>query len=212
VSPIDLSSSDPWLASRRESRARRAHAARRVRRARGRRGALAVVGASLALAGGAMTEAASSAGTGGTSVAAPAATGTTSVAAIQRALGIRADGAYGPKTRRAVRRFQRAHGLAVDGIAGPQTLAALGVSATASVKSGTGANPILQRIAVCESGGNPQAVSADGRYRGKYQFSRATWRALGGKGDPAKAPESVQDGIAAALLAARGTSPWPNCA
>jgi peptidoglycan hydrolase-like protein with peptidoglycan-binding domain len=169
------------------------------------------MGASLALAGGAMTEAASSAGTGGTSAAAPSA-GTTGVASIQKALGIKADGAYGPKTRRAVRRFQRAHGLAVDGVAGPQTLAALGLSATASVKSGPGTDPVLQQIALCESGGNAQAVSADGRYRGKYQFSRATWRALGGKGDPAKAPESVQDSIAAALLAARGTSPWPNCA
>ena len=40
-------------------------------------------------------------------------------------------------------------------------------------------------------------MSADGRYRGKYQFSRATWRALGGKGDPAKAPEARQDRLAA---------------
>ena len=41
-----------------------------------------------------------------------------SVAALQRALGIPADGIYGPQTRGAVRRFQRAHGLVVDGIAG----------------------------------------------------------------------------------------------
>jgi hypothetical protein len=35
---------------------------------------------------------------------------------------------------------------------------------------------------------------------------------MGGTGDPAAAPESVQDRLAAKLLAARGTAPWPNCA
>ena len=40
------------------------------------------------------------------------------VKAMQRALGVPADGVYGPQTRKAVRRFQRAHGLTVDGIAG----------------------------------------------------------------------------------------------
>ena len=69
----------------------------------------------------------------------------------------------------------------------------------------------LAQIAQCESGGDPTAVSSTGRYRGKYQFSRATWRDLGGTGDPAAAPESVQDAMAAKLLAQRGTSPWPVC-
>ena len=54
-------------------------------------------------------------------------------------------------------------------------------------------------------------MSADGTYRGKYQFDRETWRAMGGSGDPADAPEAEQDRIAAALLAQRGTAPWPVC-
>ena len=132
------------------------------------------------------------------------------VAAVQTALGVTADGVYGPQTRRAVKRFQRTHGLAVDGIVGPQTARALGVVARKTSKA-KAPSKLLARIAECESGGDPTAVSADGRYRGKYQFSRSTWRAMGGKGDPAKAPESEQDKRAAALLEQAGTSPWPVC-
>ena len=47
------------------------------------------------------------------------------VAALQRAIGARADGIYGPKTERAVFDFQESHGLGVDGVAGPQTWQAL---------------------------------------------------------------------------------------
>jgi peptidoglycan hydrolase-like protein with peptidoglycan-binding domain len=174
---------------------------------RGRRSAVAVLGASLALAGGAMAQ---SGGAG--SAAAKSSVRGSGVVALQQALGIPADGIYGPQTRRAVIAFQRAHGLTVDGIAGPQTLGALGLSASSSARrTRSAAGSTLQRIAQCESGGNPAAVSPDGRYRGKYQFSRATWRAMGGTGDPAAAPESVQDALAAKLLAQRGTSPWPSC-
>jgi peptidoglycan hydrolase-like protein with peptidoglycan-binding domain len=145
------------------------------------------------------------------------------VRALQQQLGIKADGVYGPRTKAAVKRFQRAHGLAVDGVAGPQTLAALGedtpapkgstdAAQTDTAPSSPPADPTLQRIAQCESGGNPSAVSSDGTYRGKYQFDRTTWKQMGGDGDPADAAEAEQDRIAAKLLAQRGTAPWPSCA
>ncbi len=49
------------------------------------------------------------------------------VTRMQRALGLSADGVFGPQTKRAVRRFQRHHGMAVDGIVGPGTWRALGL-------------------------------------------------------------------------------------
>jgi Transglycosylase-like domain len=69
----------------------------------------------------------------------------------------------------------------------------------------------LEAIASCESGGDPTAISSDGSYRGKYQFSFETWASVGGSGDPAEAPEAEQDYRAALLYAASGSSPWPVC-
>ena len=69
----------------------------------------------------------------------------------------------------------------------------------------------LAAIASCESGGDPTAVSADGTYRGKYQFDYGTWESVGGTGDPAAAPEAEQDYRAALLYSEAGSSPWPVC-
>jgi len=71
--------------------------------------------------------------------------------------------------------------------------------------------PQLEAIAACESGGNPRAVGGGGAYRGKYQFSPATWAAVGGSGDPAAAPEAEQDRRAAILYAQSGAGQWPVC-
>ncbi len=69
----------------------------------------------------------------------------------------------------------------------------------------------LESIAACESGGNPEAVSPEGTYRGKYQFDQGTWESVGGHGDPAQAPEAEQDYRAALLYSESGSSPWPVC-
>ena len=200
----DLSSHAPWLESARNSRARR-FAANRARRRRwsGRSGIGALLASLTIAAGGAFAQS-----TGGT---------TASVAQIQSALGIPADGIAGPQTRRAVKVFQRAHGLTADGIVGPATLAALGLGSAdggaralqTAAPAADDASTALAKIAECESGGSPTITN--GAYRGKYQFTRATWRRYGGTGDPAKADEATQDAIAAKLYAAEGAAPWPVC-
>jgi hypothetical protein len=72
-------------------------------------------------------------------------------------------------------------------------------------------SPALEAIAACESGGDPSAVSSTGAYRGKYQFSTATWQAVGGSGDPATAPEAEQDRLATILYEQSGPAQWPVC-
>ena len=206
---IDPANPSPWLASLSASRRRRAEAARQARRKRAGRGGGAVLLAAMTLvAGGAVAADGPAARSGRVATV-------SGVAALQRALGVSADGVIGPITRRAIRHYQRNHGLVVDGVAGPATLSSLGISAASAKATAPAATSrgsgTLARIAQCESGGDPTAISSTGRYRGKYQFSRATWRDLGGSGDPAAAPEAVQDAMAAKLLAQRGTSPWPVC-
>ena len=75
-----------------------------------------------------------------------------------------------------------------------------------------GVKAVLERIAACESHGNPRAIGGGGAFRGKYQFTYGTWASVGGEGDPAAAPEAEQDRRAAILLKRTGGSAWPVCA
>ena len=224
---VDLSTHAPWDRSLASSRKRRRLAAyARRRRFQKRGGASSLVAAALATAvvGAGVAVGHSVRGSHVASAYLTSGSSGKAVAAVQRKLGLRGTGYFGRFTRRAVIRFQRHHGLLVDGIVGPQTLGALGLgrvsgggssgssgsSSTAAV--GGGGSGTLARIASCESGGNPRAVGGGGRYRGKYQFDRGTWRSVGGSGDPAAASEAEQDRRAGMLLARSGTSPWRNCA
>jgi peptidoglycan DL-endopeptidase CwlO len=88
------------------------------------------------------------------------------VVPVQRALGVPADGAYGPVTRRAVRAFQKRKGLVVDGIVGPQTLRALGIRRGAPARSTGG-----RRAAPAVSSRGARVAQLSKRYLGvRYRW------------------------------------------
>lgn len=60
----------------------------------------------------------------------------------------------------------------------------------------------------CESSGNSQIVSSNGKYWGKYQFDYQTWVAHGGSpGAYGSASEAEQDAVASRVT----YDAWPNC-
>jgi peptidoglycan hydrolase-like protein with peptidoglycan-binding domain len=100
---------------------------------------------------------------------------------LQRALGVPADGDFGPQTQRAVRRYQRRHGLTVDGIVGPATRQALGL----------GSGPVLKRE---RRGGHRRVRRASRRSSGRRSHRgggvRALQRALGVPADGVFGPQT----------------------
>jgi hypothetical protein len=81
----------------------------------------------------------------------------------------------------------------------------------ARAAANAGPTGALAAIAQCESGGNPRAIGGGGTYRGLYQFSYATWAAVGGTGDPAAASVAEQTRRAQILYETSGPSQWPVC-
>ena len=64
----------------------------------------------------------------------------TQVMNLQTALGIGADGSFGPITKAAVMSYQSAHGLTADGVVGPMTAASINGMATGSYPAGCTSN------------------------------------------------------------------------
>ena len=91
--------------------------------------------------------------------------GGSGVAALQTALGVSADGDFGPETEAAVRAFQSDHGLAIDGVVGPATRAALGLGSGPELREQRAAPSartafISDQVSSSTTSSAPSAVSA----------------------------------------------------
>jgi cell wall-associated NlpC family hydrolase len=137
----DLGELEFWERSKVRSQLRRESAAARkvgVKQGARSRLAMALVGVTLAVP-------ATEAVTAGTAQAAPVTDSVlkrgdsgSRVVALQKALGITADGEFGTATHKAVRAFQRANGLAVDGVVGAMTAGRLGLGSAKKASVSTG--------------------------------------------------------------------------
>ena len=70
-----------------------------------------------------------------------------------------------------------------------------------------------RRTAKCESGGDPNAIGGGGRYRGAFQFMKATWRTSPKSpgGDPIDYSYTTQAVVAVKLKQRDGAGHWPVC-
>jgi hypothetical protein len=108
------------------------------------------------------------------------------------------DASFAARTRRLLGRF------AVVGVV------TLGAPLALPGVADAAPNGHWERLAKCESGGRWNISTGNGYYGG-LQFSKATWKAFGGKGMPHRASKAEQIRVAERVLKKQGWRAWPAC-
>jgi hypothetical protein len=105
-------------------------------------------------------------------------------------------------------------GLGVGGVANAASAKTTGPSvrhpAVAVAKKPSAMKTELHRLRNCESGDHYRLNTGNG-YFGAYQFSAATWHALGYHGRPDRAKVKTQDSAAKKEHKVSGWGAWPSC-
>lgn len=90
------------------------------------------------------------------------------------------------------------------------TFAAVGITAAGPLVAEAGTDTNWDAVAQCESGGNWATNTGNGFYGG-LQFTRSTWQANGGSGEPQNASRAEQIRVAENVKRTQGIGAWPVC-
>lgn len=137
----------------------------------------------------------------------------TGVTQLQSALGVGADGIYGPITTSAVTSYQRSRGLAVDGIAGPATLSSLGLPSNlgpgGSAPGGGGPGPGGSATVTAGSGLNVRS-SPGGTVIGGLAYGTTVGLTGSTSGGWCGISSPISGYVACSYLTAGGGGPGPG--
>jgi LysM repeat protein len=98
----------------------------------------------------------------------------------------------------------------VPGFVIASTVAAIGATVAGPLVAHADTGTNWDAIAACESGGNWATNTGNGFYGG-LQFTRSTWQANGGSGEPQNASRAEQIRVAESVKRTQGIGAWPVC-
>ena len=96
------------------------------------------------------------------------------VKAVQRKVGVTADGVFGPRTKAAVKRWQKRNRLVADGIVGPRTGTKMGLGSTAAAKKTTNRTTKVASRSGSRVSGSSIVATAKSLTGSRYRYGGTT--------------------------------------